>query len=242
MSARIPQIPVVFGMGRLDSLDRQILEVICKHGREGRSFNRLVSEVEPYASRSTFALRAKRLEKLRYIERFPDSKNRQMVRIRGTPMTLLVTRIASRMKLQCAELERAIRSQAESAKGQKAFGEDEIDRQMEFASHANNKVKGIFSLIGVYAVNFGENVAGDFLLPMVMEDFRKLNSALLSLLASNPKLTRAMADRKLSGIPLASVEDDFKYAFGTEIGKVLPKYSMHLRRLSKLPRPKGDSG
>ena len=35
------------------------------------------------------------------------------------------------------------------------------------------KMKGIFSLIGTYAIYFGESVAGDLLLPMLIEDFKK---------------------------------------------------------------------
>jgi hypothetical protein len=53
--------PAMFGKERLDALDRQMLETICTHSREGQSFNKLVEEVKPFASRSTFAFRAKRL-------------------------------------------------------------------------------------------------------------------------------------------------------------------------------------
>lgn len=226
-------MPIVFGPGRLDSLDRQLLETICAHGREGQSFNRLVAEAKPFASRSTFALRAKRLTKLNYIERFPDGKDKQAVRIRGTPMMLLLTRIASTMKSQCAELERAIRERADAVRAQKATSEDMIKKQLEFVNEANDKIKGVFSLIGVYAVNIGETAAGDVLLPMVVEDFRRVNSALASLLASNPRLTHALADKKLAAVPLDQLRSDFEYAFGTEIEKALPKFSRRLRRLSR---------
>lgn len=47
----------VFSPEPLDLKDRRILEVICKHGKVGQSFNKLVDEVKPFISRSTFALR-----------------------------------------------------------------------------------------------------------------------------------------------------------------------------------------
>ncbi|MDG7009109.1 MAG: hypothetical protein JRN06_12940 [Nitrososphaerota archaeon] len=233
MSVQIPQLPVVFGPGRLDSVDRQILDAICKHGREGQSFNKLVVEVEPMASRSTFALRAKRLEKLKYVERFPDGKNKQMRRIRGSPTMLLLTRIASGMKSQCGELESAMRERTESIRAMRVLSSEEINKQVEFIEQADARVKGIFSLVGVYAVNLGETAAGDLILPMVVEDFRKLNSALASLLTSNPKLMRTAADKKLAGVPLDRLRDDFRYAFGTEMERVLPKFSKHLEKLSR---------
>ncbi|MDG6925476.1 MAG: hypothetical protein JRN09_02875 [Nitrososphaerota archaeon] len=178
MSVGIPQIPVVFGPEPLDSLDRQILDAICKHARNGQSFNKLVAEVSTFASRSTFALRTKRFEKLSYVESFPDEENRQMKRIRGKPMTLVLVRIASMMRSQCAELEQSIQIRAKSIARQRILTKVELDDQMAFVRQANDKVKDIFSLIGVYAVNLGEAVAGDFLLPMVIADFKKLNSAL----------------------------------------------------------------
>ena len=41
---------------RLEALDRQILETICRHGREGQSFNKLVADVKPIASLGSLAL------------------------------------------------------------------------------------------------------------------------------------------------------------------------------------------
>jgi hypothetical protein len=236
LSAQIPRLPVVFGPGRIDSLDRQILETICGHGREGQSFNRLVAEVQPFASRSTFALRTKRLVKLNYAERFPDGKNRQMKRLRGTPMMLLLARISTTMKAQCTDLERAIHERTESIKARKALTEDEVIREIEYVNQTNDKIKGVFSLVGVYAVNLGETAAADIILPMVIGDFKRVNSALASLLASNPQLTRGLADERLAGIPLGQLRDDFKYAFGVEIDKALPKFSKHLKALSKTSR------
>ena len=224
-------MPVVFGSGRLDLLDRRILEIICAHGRGGQSFNWLVTEAEPFASSSTFALRAKRLVKLNYIERFPDGKNKQIVRMRGRPMMLLLTKIASTMRSQCAELEHIIQERAESISAKKTLSEAEVSTEVEFANSMNDEVKGIFSLIGAYAVNIGESAAGDIILPMVMEDLRKLNSAYASLLAASPQLLHSLADRKLANVPLAELRDAFKYAFGTEMDEALPKFSRHLMRL-----------
>ena len=233
-------MPIVFGPGRIDSLDRQILETICRHGREGQSFNRLVAEVHPFASRSTFALRTKRLVKLNYTERFPDGKNRQMKRLRGTPPMLMLARISSTMKAQCADLEHAIRERTGSIKARKALSEDEVNREIGYVNQTNDKIKGVFSLVGVYAVNLGETAAGDIILPMVVEDFKRVNSAFASLLASNPQLMRRLADERLAGIPLGKLRDDFKYAFGVEMDKALPKFSKHLKELSKTPQKLPD--
>jgi DNA-binding Lrp family transcriptional regulator len=230
LSAEAYGMRAVFGPGTLDSLDRKILEIICAHGREGQSFNKLVAEVKPFASRSTFALRAKRLVKLNYAERFPDGKNELMVRIRGSPMMLLLTRITSAMRSQCAELELAIRERGESVKAEKTLDEGEVTKQVEFINQSNEKIKGIFSLIGVYAVNLGETAAGDIILPMVVGDFRRLNSALTSLIVSNPKLMHTMADKKLAGVPLDQLSIDFRYAFGADMAKVLPNFSKHLKK------------
>jgi len=216
----------------------QILETISKHGRSGQSFNKLVLEVNGFAARSTFALRVKRLEKLNYAESVPDAKKRQVRRIRGKPTTLLVMRIASRMKAQCSELEQAINSRAESIRAKKDLSEAEIEDQKEFIDEANDKTKGVFSLIGVYAVNLGESVAGDLLLPMVINDFKRLNSALGAFLVANPRLMRAVADEKLAGVPLDQLREDFKYSFGTDMAKVLPKFSGRLQKLAKSKRDK----
>jgi DNA-binding Lrp family transcriptional regulator len=236
LSFGVPQIPVVFGSEPLDSLDKQLLEIISKHGREGQSFNKLVSEVSGFASRSTFALRVKRLERLNYTESIPDEANKQMRRIRGKPIMLLMMRITSRMKSQCSELEQAINSRTESIRTRKILSEAEIEDQKEFINGANEKIKGIYSLIGTYAVNFGVSVAGDLLLPMVLNDFKKLNSALGAFLVSNPRLMRALADEKLAGIPLDQLREDFRYSFGTELEKALPKFSGHLRKLAGTKR------
>ena len=233
MIVGIPETPVVFGPEPLDSLDRQILDAICKHGRGGQSFNKIVAEVGAFASRSTFALRAKRLERLNYIESFPDERNRQMKRIRGKPMTLLVMRIASRMRSQCAELGQIIHSRAKSIEAQKVLSRNELHREVKFINETDDKIKSIFSLIGVYAVNLGADAASDFLLPMMIEDFKKLNSELRSLMISNPGLLRTTAREKLSTIPLDQLKDDFEYAFGTEMNRTLPKFSKHLKNLVK---------
>jgi DNA-binding Lrp family transcriptional regulator len=226
-------MPVVFGPAPLDSLDRQILEIICRHGRDGQSFNKLVAEVSGVASRSTFALRTKRLEQLGYLESHDDLRNKQMKKIRGKPMTLVVMRIASMMRSQCADLEQAIQTRANSIAGKRVLSKNELDEEKAFISRANDKIKGIFSLIGVYAVNLGEAVAGDFLLPMVIADFKKLNSSLGSLLISNAQLARVIADEKLAAMPLEPMKDVFKYAFGTDMKEALPKFSKHVDELAR---------
>ena len=123
-------------------------------------------------------------------------------------MTLVLTRIASMMRSQCSELEQEIQTASKIAM-QKVLSKNELDEQKAFIDQANDKTKSVFSLIGVYAVKFGEAPAGDFLLPMVIPDFKKLNSALESLLFSNPQLMRVMADEKLAAMPMEPMKDIF---------------------------------
>jgi hypothetical protein len=222
-------IPTPFGNGRLDRLDRRILEAICEHGREGQSFNKLVSEVRPFVSRSTFALRTKRLEKLGFVETFPDAKERQVRRTRGKPSSLMLMRIVARMKQQCAEVELSLVELSE-LKANAEFGVDELTRRIE---PINDRIRGIFALVGSYAVLFGEGVAGDLLLPMVVGDFRKVNSALLSLLRSHPELAHAIERERLTSLPTDTLRDDFRYAFGKDLRDALPKFTKHLNDLKK---------
>jgi len=234
MPKQVPQTTLtLFGQEPLDTLDRQILDTICKHGRDAQSFNKLVFEVGAFASRSTFALREKRLEKLNYIESVRDVENSQIKRIRGKPMTLLLTRIASRMKSQCAELEQAIHRRAEIIRARKTLSKDELNKEVEFIDDTNEKVKGVFSLIGVYAVNLGASAASDFLLPMVIGDFSRLNSELGAFLTSHPQLRRAILHEKLGAMPPDQLKADFKYAFGTETDTALPKFSRRLKDIAK---------
>ena len=63
---------------------------------------------------------------------------------------------------------------------------------------------------------------------MLIEDFKKVNSALALLLSSNPDVRNALTDEKLVALPIELLESDFKYAFGTELAEMLPKFSKNM--------------
>jgi DNA-binding Lrp family transcriptional regulator len=213
--------PTSLGDERLDRLDRRILEAICGHGREGQGFNKLVSEVKPFVSRSTFAVRVKRLERLGFVERFPDAKEKRVRRTRGMPPALMIMRIVVRMRQQCVEIERSI---VELDDGR---GVERLSRDLEVI---NRRIEGVFGLVGTYAVLFGEGAAGDLILPMVVEDFKKVFSALLAFLGSHPEFAGMMAKERLALVPTDVLGDDFKYAFGMDIRDALPGLAKFLNK------------
>ncbi len=110
----------------------------------------------------------------------------------------------------------------------KIISDEEIEELRTSVNEDGERMKGIFSLIGTYATLFGESVAGDLLLPMVIADFRKLNSDLLFLLNMNKKLAGLMAKEKLPMIPLDDLRADFVYAFGESMDDALPNFSKHI--------------
>ena len=213
----------------MDDLDRKILRVVCSHDREGQSFNKLVRETESFVSRSTFASRVNRLERLGYVEKLPDVKERQMKRIRGKPLTLLIVRLSTRIRKQCNSLSESFIQKKSSleSRNDAAFTEQEIAELGRSISLDGERLKGIFSLIGAYAVLFGESVAGDFLVPLVIDDFKRVNSELLSLLTSKRKLASSLAKERLAMIPLDELKDDYEYAFGKPLNVALPNFSKH---------------
>jgi hypothetical protein len=222
---------MTFGKERLDALDRKLLEIICDHGREGQSFNKLVEEVKSSsASRSTFAFRAKRLERLGYLESFCDPQNKQLKRIRGRPLMLMITRLVSKIRNQCQDLDIVLTS---SKATDNSSTEEGFARTKQILQDASQKMKGIFSLVPTYALYLGEAAAADLVLPMVMEDFKRLNSNLASLLSSDSRLRDALLQEKIELTAVDSLKDDFKYAFGTEMGTALPRFSKHMQRLSE---------
>ncbi len=219
----------------LDLLDRKILEVVCSHHREGQSFNKLVEEVKPLASRSTFALRAKRLEKLGYIEKISDTKQKQIKRIRGTPIVLLASRLLERIREQCGEAVQDLKCKKEFilSKKDQEYTDKEFSELKESILQLGERIKEIFSLVGTYAVLLGEPIAGDLLLPKLVEDFKKLNSELLSLLSLDKRVMDSLAREKLSVVPFDTLNEDFEYAFGEPVGTALPKFSQSLERITK---------
>jgi hypothetical protein len=188
-------------------------------------------EMKPYLSRSTFALRAKKLERLGYLEKIPDEKGSQAKLIRGTPMTLLFMRLVTQIKKQCDELSQSMNSKKILLEAMS--GRESNDAELRKVSAAiiqdGEKMKGLFSLIASYAINLGESVAGDLLLPMLIDDFRKLNSELLSLLNVDKRILNLLAKEKLSFVSLDDLNEDFEYAFGRPFREMLPRFAKRLQ-------------
>jgi DNA-binding Lrp family transcriptional regulator len=223
-------MPSSFGSRRLDALDLRLLEAICRHGREGQSFNKLVAEVKPFASRSTFALRCKKLQRLNYVETFGDAREQQprTRRTRGSPLTLLLMRIVERMKKQCSDIDKLLQEEITAPEGSEA----EVARLDKALEEANNRIKNVYSLVSQYGVMFGPAVAGDIILPLALPAFRKLNGTLMAFLASHPKTARFMAAGRLATVDPVSLSEDLKYAYGTELEKALPGFSRYLQGLA----------
>lgn len=179
-----------------------------------------MAEVKPFISRSTFALRVGKLERLRYLERVPEAK--QTKRVRGRPMTLMMMRLVFRMRERCAKLEKTL----------VAHKSGTLDDERMFAEQVNDEVKDLFSLIGLYGVIFGESVAGDLILPMVIDDMRHLNSSFGSFLLQDRALAASLHNERMATVSLKDLFEDFRYAFGTEMDEALPGYTRKLRGVS----------
>jgi DNA-binding HxlR family transcriptional regulator len=165
-SFSVPQ-KSVFLPEPLDTKDRQILDVICRYGQKGQSFNKLVDEVKPFVSRSTFATRVERLQRLGYIEKSPDPDRKQVKR----------KRISEKEK-EIAEI---------SEKLAQEYHED-------FRKYIREEFMNIgqtFSSVAVAAVTYGETAAGDIFLPSLMENLRNVMLKLASIMKNNPELTQA---------------------------------------------------
>lgn len=68
---------------------------------------------------------------------------------------------------------------------------------------------------------------------MLMDDFRRLNTAFTSFIASDRKLLVDLEQEKLALMPMDAIKEDFRYSFGVEMSEALPRFSEHLKNLSK---------
>jgi hypothetical protein len=149
---------------------------------------------------------------------------------------LMIIRLVDRIRGQCEEVSNSLASITE-ASNNNLPSDDESRRkrkkQQQILDDASQEMKGIFSLIPTYALYFGEASVGDLLLPMLMDDFKKLNSSFASLIASDKKILSILEQEKLALMPVNSIQDDFKYAFGLEMSEALPRFSEHMKTLRK---------
>lgn len=228
MFASRPSKENVFPPERLDWRDRRILEVVCKYGKQGQSFNKLAEEVKPFASRSTFALRIERLQRLKYLEKFPDVKRKQMKRIRGAFRTRLLMWMIAKAQKQIAEIEDLICEKEKLLNKPESFTSEETDDiRVFFQKTLTEKINNTFSSIAYVAAGHGEAAAGDIFLPQVTESFRRIVLRMSSFVMKNP----AVAKMVLAPEGRASDKDTeelrrFFDEFGEEILENAPK---HLR-------------
>lgn len=228
MNALSPPTRGFFSPESLDLKDRQILEVVCKYGRVGQSFNKLVEEVKPFISRSTFAVRLERLQRLNYIEKLPDEKMKQVKRIRGNLQARMLMWNIARAKEGVATIVKLI-SEKEEELSKAPISERLSAEQVEgFRAFLRQilleRTTNIFSSVATIAVTYGEAAAGDIFLPSITEDFRDIVRRLSSLVRKNPDLAKATLEirEKPSDESLREVRMFFE-EFGEEILEKIPK-------------------
>jgi len=182
----------VFPPESLDTKDRQILEVICKYGRKGQSFNKLVEEVKLFVSRSTFSVRVERLQRLGYIDKSPDEKRKQVKLISGTlPFRMLMWMIR-RTKDEISKIEgRLSEKEKEIAEASEIPQQEHLEDFRTYIREEFEKIGQAFSSVATVAVTYGESAAGDIFLPSIMENLRGVMLMLASIMKKNPELTRA---------------------------------------------------
>jgi len=249
MSAAYISKGSVFSSEPLDWRDRRILELVCRYGREGQSFNKLVEEAKPFASRSTFALRIERLQRLGYVEKIPDKRRKQVKRIRGSLQTRMLMWLVNRVREEAAKIEKEItEKEKELSRKPKELSTQDVRAFRDFLREIKlRKVNGVFSSVATVAVTYGETAAGDIFLPSVVESFRNVMLKLASLMKRNPELAKAAVVSKEKP-PEETIKEAkaFFDEFGEEIleklaknmrskRKVMEELMKHPERLGLLP-------
>lgn len=182
----------VFPPEPLDTKDRQILEVICKYGRKGQSFNKLVEEVKPFVSRSTFSTRVERLQRLSYIDKSPDEERKQVKLISGTLQFRILMWMIGRTKDEISKIGgRLSEKEKEIAQTSDMLQPEHIEDFRTYVREELEKIGQTFSSVATVAVAYGESAAGDIFLPSLMESLREVMLRLASIVKINPDLTVA---------------------------------------------------
>lgn len=215
----------VFPPEPLDLKDRRVLEVVCKYGREGQSFNKLVEEAKPFISRSTFALRIERLRRLGYVEKLPNKKRKQVKRIRGTLQARVLMWMVARAKDEIAAIERLLSEKEDKlSRKPRELSAGQVKAFRDFVREEFERISRTFSSVAAVAVTYGETAAGDIFLPSVVESFRGVMLKLASVLKRNPELTK-VAFRLKEKPPEEKIKEIrmFLDEFGEEILKKIPE-------------------
>jgi DNA-binding Lrp family transcriptional regulator len=172
----------------LDLRDRKLVQTIYGEGSRGIGFNRLVESTRAFASRSTVAVRVKRLVRLGYLERSSGSDGPG----RENPIRLTFKCFSFMLSVgKSKEISAKIHSELASMRETKSLGEQELKRwYQEFGERYN----ALFGVVGSMAVFYGTSAAGDLFLPLVVEDYKTLSVEFMSLVRERPELLRSLKD------------------------------------------------
>ncbi|MDA4127857.1 MAG: hypothetical protein OK422_00095 [Thaumarchaeota archaeon] len=173
----------------LDANDRQIIQILYAQGPKGMGFNKLVANVAPSVSRSTLALRVRRLARLGYVERIPTRRAGQVkpVRISFKCHSLMST--LKKLKTQSEELSQDLAKLDSMGKSREHGGlESKANSFRKWYDEYLSKFNGLFGMTGSVAVLYGTAAAGDLFLPLIVEDYRRLWTQFMAVMRNNPDL------------------------------------------------------
>lgn len=177
-----------------------------------------------FASRSTFALRVERLQRLGYVEKFPDKERKQVKRIRGTLPARMLMWAVSKAKDDIAEIEKLLSEKEDQlSKQPRGLSPEQVKAFSDFIREELERIMRTFSSVAIAAVTYGETAAGDIFLPSVVESFRSVMLKLASIIKKNPELARAALPVKEKP-PEEKIEEAkaFFGEFGEEILEKIP--------------------
>jgi DNA-binding Lrp family transcriptional regulator len=169
----------------LDSRDRKLIQAIFEEGAPGIGFNKLVEKMDGSASRSTVAVRMRRLVKLGYLERKREKAPGREKPVRVTFKCYTLMTVVSKTRDVAAKL----RSQMQSMRKSGGVGEGDSRRWWaEFRERYN----GFFGMVGSMAVFYGTAAAGDLFLPFIVEDYKSLSSEFMDMVRERPELLKSI--------------------------------------------------
>lgn len=193
----------VFPDAPLDSKDRSLIQTVYREGEKGIGFNGLVEKARGFASKSTVALRVKRLVRLGYLERNPGTA-------RGKQKPVRVTFKCYTMMIsidKTGEIATRLRSQIRAMEGAKVLDEAEVKR---YWRELRERYNTFFGMVGTMAVFYGTSAAGDLFLPLIVDEYKRVSSEFMEMLRARPELVgsiRKIVDEQAAarGIDLEEV-------------------------------------
>jgi DNA-binding Lrp family transcriptional regulator len=200
----------------LDSKDREIIMTLYKRGAKGAGFNELVRLARPYASRSTVALRTKRLVKLGYLERLRGSTSGRQKPVRLSFRCYALVHTLQKVRSKAADLRSSLQSMAKGTETEERGDASHNAREFkQWYDGFRDGFNGLFGMAGSLAVLYGTSAAGDLFLPLVVDDYKALFSEFASLLRMRQDIMRLIqgtVDLRLGrqGTSLRGVFDEVK--------------------------------